>query len=123
MLKRSNCAYLNGFSTTSPRKVSSSILKQGFSTTIPRKMIDMAMIANPEIIVNTPLVIAAAITGFNVGFGIMVLVLCVGMDISINSADILNAEFFPSTLDPFDDVIPEHLLDYINRAYADDADE
>jgi hypothetical protein len=63
MLKRSNWAYLNGFSTTSPRKVSSSTFKRGFSTTSPRKMLDVGTIANPEVIVNTPLVIAAAITG------------------------------------------------------------
>jgi hypothetical protein len=123
MLKRSNWAYLNGFSTTSPRKVSSSTFKRGFSTTSPRKMLDVGTIANPEVIVNTPLVIAAAITGWNVGCGVVLLALSVAMNIATDSADILNVEYFPSMPDPFDHDIPEHLLEEMDRAYADDADE
>ncbi len=121
MLKRSTYPYLNGFSTTSPIKVRSSTFKRGFSTTSPRKMIDT--VGNPEVVVITPLMVAAAATVWSVGSGIVLLIVGVAIDIATNSSDILNVEFSPSMLDPFDHDIPEGLMGDMDRAYADDAEE
>lgn len=82
----------------------------------------MDMTGNPELISSTPIILASTSTAPYVGFGVMLIVAMVSIDIGINNADILNAVFFDAVPDLFDNDIPQHLQEGLEALYDDDVE-